>query len=106
MEEVWKRANRTELYQACVRSGIRAPPGATKQELYDYLIGKVGCEEGNPVDSWRDTIMAFMIAYWKKVRLQVTCPAKTKDPKACYGCLDIQVIDCIVESPTIEEKTR
>jgi hypothetical protein len=29
---------------------------------------------------------------------QLTCPAKSKDPKACFQCVDAQVVTCLVQN--------
>lgn len=61
-------------------------------------------------DSWRDAIMHFVIDYWAKLQSQVTCPAKSQDPRACYGCVDQQVYSCLEKNgPTrhyIEQRRK
>jgi hypothetical protein len=60
----------------------------------------------SPVDPWRDAIMGFVDEYWAKLRSQLTCPAKTRDPKACYTCIDTQVYACLVENEQMEPYIR
>ena len=46
--------------------------------------------------------MLFIVDFWPKLQSQLTCPAKTKDPKACYGCVDAQVYACLVGNESCE----
>ncbi len=63
-----------------------------------YLLGE---EEPTPIenvfDSWRHGIMGFLIDHWQVVETQLTCPAKSKDPRACFECVDAQVVSCVVQ---------
>jgi len=57
------------------------------------------CEEeptSNPVDKWRDALMAYILENWSILRPQIGgCPAQTKDPKACHQCENAQVLSCL-----------
>jgi hypothetical protein len=61
---------------------------------------------GNAIDSWRHGLAGFVLDHWKRLQNQVTCPLKSADPMACFGCLDIQVITCIVKNPSNEQLIR
>lgn len=89
--------NHTELYQTCRQAGLSVHPAMTKE----MLIAILGGEQEPPVfehplDPWRRGIMGFLIEHWKQVETQLTCPAKSKDPNACFGCVDAQVTSCLV----------
>lgn len=56
-------------------------------------------EVEHPVDEWRDALMRFIDDYWVKLQSQITCPAKSRDPKACYTCVDTQVYACLMKNP-------
>jgi hypothetical protein len=56
-------------------------------------------EVDHPVDAWRDALMRFIEDYWVKIQSQITCPAKSREPKACYGCVDTQVYACLMKNP-------
>lgn len=104
MDRAWVRVNRTEVYQCCLNAGMRVHPATTREQMVKYLTGEEEPpEEPHPIDSWRDGIMAFLLDYWKKVHIQLTCPAGSGDPKACFGCLDVQTIACILQSPNVEQ---
>lgn len=98
----WEACNHTELYQACRQAGLGALPTDPKPKLIAMLEGVGGEPITHPLDLWRDAIMAFVIDYWPKLQSQVTCPAKTRDPKACYGCIDQQVVACLTKNGPLE----
>ena len=99
----WARCNHTELYQACQRAGVPALPNYSKERMIALLEGLEEPQEIDYiVDTWRDAIMAFVKEYWAKLRSQLTCPAKSGDPRACYGCVDAQVYACLVENEQME----
>jgi len=104
MDPAWLTANHTELYQACRGAGLNVHPRAGREELAAYITGErePAPEAPHPIDDWRDAIMKFVLDYWKKVHVQLKCPAGTGDPKACYGCTDAQVMSCLVESQKVE----
>ena len=95
--EIYEHCNRTEIFQLCVRSGLNVNQGMTREQLITAMIAG---EDGNKnaIDSWRDGIMAFLLDNWRAVKSQLDCPAKSGDPKACYGCVDTQVLFCAVNS--------
>lgn len=101
--EFLEMLNHTELYQMCRRAGIQVHPRASRTEMMDYLLANT---EPPPteheIDSWRNGIMAFLMDHWEVVSPQITCPAKSKDPRACYQCTDVQVINCVVQNPSNE----
>jgi len=56
----------------------------------------------HPVDAWRDALMRFIDDFWVKIQSQLTCPAKSRDPKACYVCVDTQVYACLVKNEAVQ----
>jgi hypothetical protein len=95
------KLNHTELYQMARAAGLVVLPSESKENLIAYVLGE---KEPPPIehgiDMWRNGIMAFLIEHWKQVETQLTCPARSKDPRACYGCVDTQVISCLVSNET------
>lgn len=88
--------NRTELIQTCQGVGISVSPSASREELVELLLGD--SEEPtstSDLDAWRHGIMGFILDHWATLSTQLTCPAKTKDPRACFGCIDAQVVSCL-----------
>lgn len=101
----FERCNHTELYQVCRRAGIPVSPATPKEEMIAYLLGE---SEAPPVenvfDHWRNGIMGFLLDHWSVVETQLTCPAKSGDPKSCYQCVDAQVISCVVQQSDHDQK--
>lgn len=95
----WARVNDTELYQLCLSANLSVVPSMPRPKLIALLEG---LEEEvpmyNTINDWRDAIMLFVNEYWSKLQSQVTCPAKSQDPRACYGCIDQQVLACVVKN--------
>lgn len=99
----WTAVNYTELQQLCTGAGLPVHPRMSFEDMVALLEGHLQpIEENAPIDVWRDAIMAFVIDFWSKLHSQLTCPAKTKDPRACYGCIDQQVIACLVKQKQAE----
>lgn len=103
--DLFDRCNRTELLQILKRLGIPAPPDTPKETLIGVLLGEVepDPEWRNVMDSWRHGLMGFLLDHWEVVRSQLTCPARTGDPRACFQCEDGQVISCIVDNKQEEQ---
>lgn len=97
--------NRTELYQLCRRAGITAHPATPRHTLISYLTGdEEPLSEDHPIDSWRHGIIGFIQEYWSMLETQLVCPAKdlrhpeNPNPRPCFGCVDAQVITCVVDN--------
>jgi hypothetical protein len=81
------------------------PPSTTKEKMIAYLTVEEDPEDlVNPIDDWRLGIMQFVSDYWKKLETQITCPAKSKDPRACFQCPDSRVIACVVTNGSEAEQ--
>lgn len=90
------RCNHTELFQLCRRAEIPVLPNYPRELLIALLEGTTQpTPVDHPTDRWRDALMAFVNDYYVKLRSQLDCPAKSRDPKACYGCVDTQVYTCL-----------
>jgi hypothetical protein len=134
----WSRANETELLQTCREAGINVRPGLPNERLAKLLTGEEEAveEDANPIDSWRNALMDFLLDYWMMARGQIDCPAKelecwTERPTtqqvgvdygprrkpglppgriACRTCTDAQVMCCIIQNAPnqhlIEQRRR
>ena len=101
----FEACNRTELYQICRRVGVPVTPATTREEMIAYLLGeKESPEVENVFDTWRNGIMGFLLDHWSVVASQLTCPAKSGDPRSCYQCVDAQVISCVVQQTPYDQK--
>jgi len=109
-----RRLNRTELYQVCLNSGVKVHPSTNREDLIKILIGDVEPTEldeaTHPTDSWRRGIIGFLTDHWASLETQIKCPAKNlkhpinPNPNPCFGCLDTQVITCVVRNRGRVEK--
>lgn len=86
--------NRTELVEILRLRGVRAHRGISKAELIMLLERGEMKRTVNPIDSKRDTIMAFLSKNWDKIRDQIM-PQCGRD---CYQHHDIEVIMCYLAS--------
>jgi hypothetical protein len=105
--------NDTELYQVCREAGISVVPGMPREVMAALLTGEL--EESayqHPIDAWRVALIGFALEYWRMLEPQLTCPMRmlkhpeTPDPKPCFGCIDAQVVTCVVENPENEHRIR
>lgn len=102
---VFEKCNHTELYQACRKAGMNVLPSETRENMIAFLEGTKEFQETyNSIDDWRDAIMKVLLSHWKVVASQLTCPAKSGDPKACYQCVDAQAISCVVTQSEPDQK--
>lgn len=104
-ENLFSALNHTELYQLCRKAQLQVLPSATREEMVSYLLGEEepATDTGHAIDSWRIALAQFVIDYWKKLETQVSCPAKSLDPHACFGCTDVRVVACVVENEPSEK---
>jgi hypothetical protein len=97
--ELYERCNETELYQIARASGVVVQPATPKDLLIKYILGEeLPPPEAHEVDEWRLAIMGFVIEHRKRLEVQLRCPAKSMDPRACFQCVDHQVSSCLVEN--------
>lgn len=92
--------NRTELYQICQHAKLNAHPSTLRQQLLALLLGEEEptiTETDHPIDSLRHALIGFINEYWSMLETQLICPARTKDPRSCFGCIDAQVVTCVAD---------
>lgn len=99
---VWARCNHTELYQVARDAGLPAVPSDSPEKLIALLEGERTTGEVHEIDRWRNAIMVFVNDFWPKLQSQIECPAKSREPRACYGCPDQQVIACLVKNEPLK----
>lgn len=96
------RCNHTELYQLCRRLSLPALPSMGREQLAGLLVGEELPPALHPFDPWRHGLAGFVLGHWHVLQNQVSCPLKSKDPLSCFGCLDTQVVSCVVGNPKNE----
>lgn len=100
--------NHTELYQTCLNAGILVRPNESREEMIAFIEGRKEppaiTEADHVFHTWRHGIIGFINEYWRRLETQLTCPARlmkhptTPNPKPCFGCLDTQVVYCLVNN--------
>lgn len=97
------RCNHTELYQLCRQLGLPALPSMTREELATLMLGDTPAQTyPHPFDAWRNGLAGFVLSHWHVLQNQVSCPLRSQDPRSCFGCLDMQVVSCVVGNPKNE----
>lgn len=100
-----EQCNHTELLQLARRAGLRAPGAWPRATLIALLKGELPPAPYDPIENLRDGIMSFVIAFEAVLRAQLTCPAQTLDPRACYGCVDLVPVFCLRQVGPQAEQT-
>jgi hypothetical protein len=95
--------NRTELYQLALDAGLSVPSTATREEILAIYLGFKE-PETNAMNKMRDDLMTFVIDHKGVLSSQLKCPAKSMDPRACYQCIDTQVVTCFVQSNGVVDR--
>lgn len=100
---MFDKCNHTELYQLCRRLGMPAVPSMSREQLGELILGEVPqTVQPHSFDSWRHGLAGFVLDHWQTLQNQVSCPLKSQDPMSCFGCLDTQVVSCVVGNPKNE----
>jgi hypothetical protein len=90
--------NMSELVELAQETNPEAHRGLSREVLKD-IITKAP-EEGpalpeKKINKHRLRIMNFVLEHWEQVKPMLKCPAGTGDPRACFNCTDIQVMECV-----------
>lgn len=79
-------------------------PGASRWLGRERLVAILdngdleGVPDQRPTDVIRLHIMQYVDKNFDRVSPLLACPAKTRSPRACFQCLDYQVMDCALSS--------
>ena len=96
---LFSRCNHTELYQIARRNGYAVEPNFSNDALIKVIIGEVPPPDNkHDIDEWRYAIMRFLIDHRRMLETQITCPARSFQPDACFGCVDAQVVHCLISN--------
>lgn len=55
------------------------------------------------INKVRLQIMDYVLDNWPRVSPLLSCPAKSKSPRACFECVDVQVAECALTNPQVLE---
>lgn len=91
--------NKTELIQICnmIIPDAKAHHGLTRKEVEWMIMAGEANSKGNPIDPYRDQLLAFLQKYWEKVKdqLEIHCQAD------CYKCSDAMVLGCYLTNKKV-----
>lgn len=77
---------------------IRLPP-----DVVDVVGPELPLRRVNKI---RLNIMRYLIDHWTQVEPLLSCPAHTKDPRACFTCTDVQVVECAALNRNVFKETE
>jgi hypothetical protein len=107
LRERLQACNHTELYQLCRQKDLSVSPQQTRDQLIEaFLDGTDTDPKANTFDSWRHGLTGFVFDHWKVLEPQLICPIKSKDPRSCWTCLDMQVMACVEGNSRYEQTIR
>lgn len=94
---LFERLNHTELYQIAREAGHVVMPNLSRESLililiHEYLPPPLA---EHTFDEWRWAIMRFLIDHRRTLETQISCPARSFQEDACFGCVDVQVVSCL-----------
>jgi hypothetical protein len=90
--------NTTELAQLASNLNENAHRGLPREVLAQIVMGEELDLPSRQVDAYRDAIFQFCDSNWKQLEPLLSCPMKTREPRACYTCTDIQVAECTLQN--------
>lgn len=69
-----------------------------REVLAQIIEGKAVTLPQRTINKKRLLITQYLDANWDQVSSLVSCPAKTRDPWACFGCTDVQAAACVTDN--------
>lgn len=94
----YDRLNLTELTHLVQQVEPRAHRGLPRGVLIAILEDEEVRLPDRIIDGKRLKIMQYIDKNWRSVNALLTCPAKTRDPHACFGCSDLQAASCVIDN--------
>jgi hypothetical protein len=99
-EQDWfDKLNQSELVELALEVFSGAHRGLLRTELVRIITnGESDLPETRGVDRVRLEIMRYVDANYEQVKPLLSCPARSRDIRACFQCLDYQVLECALKS--------
>jgi hypothetical protein len=99
--------NDTELVLVAQDVAAEAHRGYARTDLIEMIEAGEDIElRPRNVNKVRLQIMEYITDRWTQVEPLLSCPASTKDPRACFQCTDIQVVECATTNPEIFKREK
>jgi len=97
--------NKTELVQLAQVLSESANRGMSREELIAIIEEEWdGPVQKHNINKSRHRLYEYIDANWKQLEALLSCPMRTRKPRSCFRCLDIQVAECIVTNPQIMKR--
>jgi hypothetical protein len=94
----WGKLNRSELAAIAQEFDREAHRGLPEEVLIELIESSGLALPERKVNKKRLQIVQHIIKNWAALCYQVSCPAKSQDPRACFRCQDLQVACCTIEN--------
>jgi hypothetical protein len=96
-----EQLNHSELVELARLCDSSAHRGLSREQLL-----AVACLSAPPlplrtIDKKRLQILRFIDTHWEQVSYQINCPAKSRDPRACFTCSDLQATACATDNKDV-----
>lgn len=94
--------NMSELLSFAQDHEPNAHRGLPREVLIELALGEEHELPARKIDKYRLKIMQFINEHFEQVGPFIqACPAKTRNPRACFECTDVQVIECTLTNETV-----
>lgn len=100
----WDTLNASELAALAQDIDPNAHRGCSREVLLSVLRGESPPLPTYRPDKYRLRIMQYLDENWERVEPLLTCPARSRDPHACFACTDVQVAECSLSNAVIFKK--
>ena len=90
--------NLSELVAIARELENEAHRGMGREKLLEIIEGVHDPLPQRTINKRRLQIFNYLDTHWEQVASLVSCPAKTRDPWACFGCTDFQAAACYVDN--------
>ncbi len=88
--------NLTELVAMAKEFNPNAHHGLPRELLIQIIEGESIELPERVIDRKRLKIMDYINEHWAAVSYQISCPARSQDRYACFGCSDLQAASCVL----------
>ncbi len=90
--------NLTELVQLAQAFEPEAHRGLGRELLEAIIRGEQITLPQRSINKKRLKITSYLDENWEQVGSLVSCPARSREPWACFGCSDVQTASCILDN--------
>lgn len=88
--------NTSELLAMAGEFNPRVHRGLPRELLIQIIEGADVELPERVINKKRLRIMGYINEHWAAVSYQISCPARSQDPYACFGCSDLQAASCVL----------